>query len=338
MAIRYTDLKTRNRPASDFILRRYDPSLLKLVAVGFVTLGSAVGVISLLLPPFALTVTLTLMMGGLGAYVYVKLQRIRDLLLAAEFQNALFASSLSAGYNFCFIATKEGSITYMDNGTQRLFADGLKERQLTVAGLLKFSKLPSVDQDRILDMLMQTEPQRAVCEMRLSDHRMHRVALSVEPISRPEGYVIVRGRDYVESRDNTGKIGAPTVNPLLSQSTIGMFSTVMDRMGVGFYMADTTGNLLFANSTLERWLGFEAGEISKGKMTLRDVLHGISAVDALNPSDFDGEHALLKKQGGLIRAYINQKIVYGDGKRPLGCVTMITNLIETDPDVKKTLW
>jgi len=226
----------------------------------------------------------------------------------------------------------------MDQGTQRMFADLLKERQLNLVNMLKVARVPTIEQDKILDIVLRGTPERVICDMRGHDNRTHRVVLSIEPISRPSGFLLVRARDYVEERDTPRGAAKAAVNPLLSKSTIGMFAHVMDRMGMGMYMTDVNGNLLYANPVLEAWLGFNEGEVTASNFTLREVLHGITPVEGLNPGDFEGEHNLLKKKGGLIRAYINQKIVYGEGKKPLGCVAIITNIIESDTEVKKSLW
>ena len=267
------------------------------------------------------------------------IQRTRDLVISTEFQNALFASALSSGCRFSCIINKEGSITYMDGGTQRMFADLLKERQMNLSNLLKIARVPNMEQDKILDLVVRGTPERVLCDMRGHDNRTHRVILTIEPITRPSGFLLVRARDYVEERDAAPRGAAKSMaNPLLSKSTIGMFAHVMDRMGMGMYMSDVEGNLLYANPVLENWLGFNVGEVTAGNFTMRDVMHGINPVEAMNPSDFEGEHNLLKKKGGLIRAYINQKIVYGEGKKPLGCVAIITSIIESDQEVKKSLW
>jgi PAS domain S-box-containing protein len=337
MAIRYSDLKKTNSTSADFISRRYDPTLMKLVVLFFIALGLGISLVSMLLKPFELVVVMTVLMGALGTYVIAHIQRSRDLVLATEFQNALFASSLSAGCRFSIIITREGTITYMDGGTQRMFSDLLKERQLTLVNMLKVAKLQTVEQDKIFDMVLRTTPDRLVCDIRGQDNRTHRVVITVEPIARPSGYVLIRARDYVEDR-GTERAMKAGVNPLLSKSTIGMFAHVMDRMGMGIYLTDMDGNMVYANPVLEGWLGFGEGEITGGGFTMREVVHGISAVDAMNPRDFEGEHAMLRKAGGLIRAYINQKIVYGDGKKPLGCVAIISNIVESNTEVKKSLW
>lgn len=338
MAIRYSDLKNRNKANSDFVTRRYNPSVVKLIGMFLALVACSIGVITLLLSPVNSIILLTVIIGGFGAYVIARLQASRDLVLTTEYQNALFASSLSNGYRFCCIVRKGGSITYLDSGTQRMFSEAISERQLTLSNLLTAAKAAKSVHDQVLDLAARGKEGSLVCELRAEDNRLHQVMLSIQPIKRPSGFMLVRARDYSAQEENAATKTVGAVNPLLSKSTIGMFAHIMDRMHMGMYMIDMQGNLLYANPALEEWLGFKKGEIAASNYTMRDVVHGITNADAIRPGDFEGEHSLLTKEGGLIKAFINQKIVYGDEHKPLGCVAIITNIVANDTDKKKTLW
>ncbi len=341
MAIRYSDFSKRNEKTADFVSRKYNPSLVKLVALFFLALACGIVITGFLLPPFYFVVMLTVVMGGLGTYVIVEIQRTRDLVVATEYQNAMFASALGYNSRFTMIIKREGTIIYMDNGLQKLFPDLMKERQFSMSNLLKMAKVGATEREKILDVVQRGNPDKMMFDMRAGDGRIHPIVLSVQPIMRPSGFLLLRGRDYVEDRNGAPipkTSQAPMTNPLLSKSSIAMFAHIMDRMGMGLYMIDMGGNILYVNPVLEQWLSFGQGEITSGKFTMRDVVHGVSVEDALNPGDFEGENSLLKKEGGLIKAYINQKIIYGDNNKPLGCVALITNMIETDSESKKKLW
>lgn len=341
MPIRYSDFRKRSDAPADFTVRRYNPSLLKMILLFFLALAAGIGITALLLPPLPFIIALTVVMAGLGTYVLLKLQRTRDLIIATEFQNALFASALGHNSRFCLILTREGAITYMDQGLQRMFPDLLRDRQISLAGLLKLGRVGGVEREKLLDAVQRGRADRVRLEMRSADGRPHPVALTLQPIARPSGFILLRGED-----DAAGAAPSPLpapapaapANPLLSRSSIALFAAVMDRMAMGLYLTDMRGQLLYANAVLERWLSFAAGEIAAGNLTLRDVVHGVSAQDALAPGDFEGENSLLKKQGGIIKAYVNQKIIYGDHHMPLGCVALITNMVESDSETKKRLW
>lgn len=340
MAIRYSDALKRNKRSTDFVSRTHNPSLLKLIALFFLALAAGIVITGLLLPPLYFVVVMTVVMGGLGTYVIVELQRSRDLVVAAEFQNAMFASALGHNSRFTLIIKKEGAIVYMDNGLQKLYPDIMKERQFSLANLLKMAKVGNTEREKILDVVQRANPDRLLFDMRAQDGRIYPVMLTLQPISRPSGFLLLRAVDYAEDRADAAvrPTSVQMSNPLLSKSSIGMFAHIINRMGMGLYMIDMGGNMLYANPVLEQWLSFTQGEITAGQYTMRDILPGVSVEDALHPGDFEGENSLLKKEGGIIKAYINQKIIYGDDNKALGCVALITNMVDTHSEAKKRLW
>ncbi len=344
MPIRYSDFKKRSESTADFVARKYDPSLLKLILLFFAALAIGISITALLLPPLYLIISLTVVMAILGSYVLLQIQRTRDLVVSTEYQNAMFASAIGYNCRFCIIIKREGAIIYMDPGIQRMFPDLIKERQISLSHLLKLGRVSTVEREKILDMVQRAQSETTVFEMRSADNRIHSLLLSVQPIVRPAGFLLLRTRDYTEDQQRA-HAAVPTAaqpqqppNPLLNKSSIAMFAHIMDRMDMGLYMTDMGGNMLYANPVLESWLMFQPGDITVGNFTMRDIVHGVSMAEALNPGDFEGEHSLLKKQGGLVKAYINQKIIYGDNNKPLGCVALITNMIESDSELKKKLW
>ena len=339
MPIRYSDTALKiDKKATDFVSRKYNPSVLLVIMLFFGALIVGIGVTSLLLTPFQMIVALTIVMGALGLFVIIELQRLRDMVVAAEYQNAMFASALGYNSKFCIIIKREGTVVYMNGGLYKMFPDLSRERQPSISNLLKMAKVGTVEREKVLDMIQRGVEDRMALDLRSSDNRTHQLMLTVKPIARPSGFLIIRGRDFVEERSLPKGSAAPMVNPLLSKSSIAMFANIMDRMGMGLYMIDMGGNMLYANPMLENWLSFGDGEITAGNFTMRDVVQGVTVEDALNPGDFEGENSLLKKQGGIIKAYINQKIIYGDNNKPLGCVALITNIVESDSELKKRLW
>ena len=343
MPIRYSDFTTTYEKTADFVNRKQKPGLMKIGGLFFLALA-CLGVAVFFLPPFYAVALLLVIVSAMGAYAITEIQRIRDMVVAAEYQNAMFASALGQNSRFCMIVKREGTIVYMDSGLQKMFPELVKERQFLLINLLKTAKGAADDREKVLEAVQRNVIDKSVEKillgMRAGDGLIYPVLLSVQQITRPSGYVLLRGWDYVEDRNGVAnaKTQAPIANPLLSKSSIAMFAHIMDRMGMGLYMIDMSGNMLYANPVLEHWLSFNEGDITAGKFTMRDVVHGLQVEDTLNPGDFEGEHSLLKKEGGIIKAYINQKTIYGDNNKPLGCVALITNMVESDAELKKKLW
>jgi two-component system, cell cycle sensor histidine kinase and response regulator CckA len=341
MAIRYTDFSTKNT-SSDFVSRKYIPTVVQLSLVFVFVLIIGITLSVLLLDKTLLIILLTLFMGALGVYVIIQIQRSHDLVLATEFQNALFASALGFNNKFCLIIKREGSIIYMDNGFQKMFPDLSRERHLSIAIMLKLGRVSAIDREKVFDIIERGVHDRVIFDIRGSDNQVNKIVMSFEPIARPAGFILLRGREFIQQRAGQAvqpdDMATTNINPLLNKSTITIFSYIMDRMNMGIYMNDTKGNLIYANPVFENWLAFKEGEIASGSYSLKDIVHGASQADTISPGDFEGEMTLVKKEGGIIRAFINQKIIYGEDKKPLGCVALINNIVERDTESIKKLW
>lgn len=342
MAIRYSDIPTKDMSA-DFVSRKYIPTVVQLGVVFIFVLIIAITSAVLLTDKGLLIFLLTVALGTLGVYVIVQIQRTRDLVLATEFQNALFASALGFNNKFCLIIKREGSIIYMDNGFQKMFPDLSRERHLSIAIMLKLGRVAAVDREKVFEIIERGLHDRVIFDIRGSDNEVNKIVMSFEPIARPAGFILLRGREYIQQRAGQAAqppedLGMANANPLLNKSTITIFSYIMDRMNMGIYMSDTKGSLIYANPVFENWLSFKEGDIAHGSYSLKDIVHGASPADTISPGDFEGEMTLVKKEGGIIRAFINQKIIYGDDKKPLGCVALINNIVERDAESIKKLW
>jgi len=344
MSIRYTDFVSGSSTPKDFVVRRRKPTLIELTLIFLFALMMSVTLPVMILDKMALIFWLCLMLGVAGWYVIVEIQRGRDLVLATEFQNALFASALGFNNKFCLIIKREGSIVYMDTGFQKMFPELLKERLISIAAMLKHGKVGTTDKEKIFAAIDRGVYDKVIFDINGKDGISNRIVMSIEPIVRPSGFILLRAREFIEQRfgekSGTGPSEAASgSNPLLSRSSITLFSYIMDRMNTGVYMTDPLGNIIYANPVMEQWLSFREGEIISSSLSLKDIVHqGSSHPGAITPGNFEGEVTLQKKEGGLIKAFVNQKIIIGDDKKALGCCALINNIVERDTDTKKSLW
>ena len=201
----------------------------------------------------------------------------------------------------------------------------------------------SIDKEKIFSALDRGVYDTIIFDIRTSDNQTVKIVMSLEPIIRPSGFILLRAREFVEQRSREGAPAEPKVqntgNPLLTKSSITLFAYIMDRMNTGVYMTDPTGMIIYANRLTEQWLGYRESEIITTNLTLKDIVHqGSSDPGTISPENFEGEVTLRKKEGGLIKAFINQKVILGDEDKLLGCVALINNIVEKDPNLKKSLW
>ena len=341
MVLSDNETKARFSAKTDFITRKQKPSLVLVLLSFVVILFLCIAVIVTTVDKRPLIFLLFFVLATFGSYVIILLQRSRDIVLATEFQNALFASALDYNRTFCLIIKNDGNIVYMDRSFQKIFPAFMKESHLTLTTFIEHGKIESSEASRILGAVERGTSNQSVCTAYGSDGRVHKLVISVEPIPRPAGFVMLHSREYVEKRkDNIGAPPSDSVEQtLLSRSSLTLFSNLLNQMHTGFYVIDTAGNIIFANSTLEKWLAYDEREIATGTFSLRDIIqHDDSGNHAMSPNDFDGEAMLRKNPGGLMRVNINQKLIHSDDRKVMGCLAIVTPFAEADSTAKKKLW
>jgi len=338
MTTRYAELDTSVSGTRDFVVRQRTPTILQLILI-FV--GTAVASLSVMANANAnnqqaMILLLLVLLGSTGWYAILQIQRSRDLVLTTEFQNSLFASALGINNKFCLIIRQNGTIVYLDRSFQDLFPDFLKQPRRTIDVLLEYEKVSREDSDKIFNAIERGVYDKVIFNVRDSKGEFHRLLMSIEPILRPSGFILLRGREYVEHRHSEG---ANADTPVLSKSTIALFSYVMDTMDMGVYMSGPTGNIIYVNPILEQWLGFREGEITSSNLSLQDMIyHGGNRVDTIQPDNYEGMVTLQKKAGGLMEGFINQKIIHNDHGKVIGCTALVHSIAETGTDSKKKLW
>ena len=338
MDVRYTDLDLMTNGAHDFIIRKRKPTAMQMATLFAIILLAMVSVMIAITDKFTLAVILILLSGGIGWYVMLQIQRYQDLLLATEFQNALFASALGLNNKFCMIIRRNGNIVYLDRMFQEMFPDFLKQSQRSIDVLLQLGKVSRQDSEKIFSAIEQGVYEKVIFEIRGADNKFNKILMSIEPILRPSGFILLRGREYIEVRaaDANNKI---TPSSLMNKSSITLFSHVMDTMNMGVYMTAPNGGLIYANPVLEHWLGYDDGEILSRNLSLQDLIYqGGSRPDSIEPDNYEGEVMMQKKTRGLMRSFINQKIIRDNEQKVMGCTALVHNFIDQTDNTKKKLW
>ncbi|MGE3714547.1 MAG: PAS domain S-box protein [Alphaproteobacteria bacterium] len=336
MPTRYTDMDLNTNGASDFVVRQRQPAISHVVSIIFIVLMIAISTAVFVADKYLLTALLVTILGMVGWYIVIQVQRNHDLLLATEFQNALFASALGLNNKFCIIIRRDGNIVYLDRAFQEMFPDFLKQSRRTLDVLLEQGRVEQDEVNRIFSAIEQGVYEKVVFNIRGAGKKYYKIVMSVEPIMRPSGFIMLRGREFVEKR-NTFK--DDNTNPILSESTITLFSHVMDTMNMGIYMTDPSGNIIYANPVLENWLGFEPGEIVSMNMGLGGIInHNQPDSTHIEPEDFEGEVRLNRKIGGYMKAFINQKVMRNTQDKIMGCTAIIHNFSDHEKEIKKKLW
>lgn len=120
----------------------------------------------------------------------------KDALDATEFLNALFASALGQGYDFCLIVTQADlRVFYLNRNFQTIFPEAVTLEECSLDLLLNMYGVAKSDQTFVLDAVKRDTSSQVKLKMKAgSEKTLGMVALSIEPVLRPSGYCLIRGR------------------------------------------------------------------------------------------------------------------------------------------------
>lgn len=187
--------------ADDFKTRERLPTILQF------TLTSAVIFGLLTIIYFAsksattfLILTGILMLISAGISVYL-IQKDRDMLIATEFQNAIFSSAINIGNEFYFITHNDSQIVYYNHGVRRIVPGFDKNRRFDIDNFIIAASLNDDDANRLTGALSQSTPSQIVITITNKEQVPQAFMLSIDPISRPANYFLIRGRHYVHRRN-----------------------------------------------------------------------------------------------------------------------------------------
>lgn len=332
MIARITDINYNSTSDKDFVIRRRYPTLLQLFIIFLSVVLVGMSVVLTVADKTALIAIIFILGGTTSWYVTTLLQRSRDQLLATEFQNALFSSALGMNHKFCFIIRRDGNIIYQDRSFQDMFQGFSRQASRSLGVLMDYGKVSGTDKDKIFRAIEQGDYEKVVFDICSADGKSQKIVMSMEPILRPSGFVLMRGREYIESRaSDEGRTSADTIN-LFNKSTMNLFSSVMDMMNMGIYMINQTGQIIYINPTLLRWLEYTPDDLKSGALTLQSIMHSNgNKADLSKAVGFEGEMLLQKKTGAQVKCFITQKTLYDERNKMAGCSGIVQHIIDQGP-------
>jgi two-component system cell cycle sensor histidine kinase/response regulator CckA len=325
MAIRFSDNLSDNTDGSDFIVRKRIPvpvQIILIFAVAFVAIYTTGCIISDTGGRVTFIVTLILTIGSLTWFTVYFSSRLRDLVLATEFQNAMLASAAQLSTRFCLITKRDGSIVYIDPGFQKAFPIFLQNTDRTIDGLLSGTGIAKEVIHKIILTLQQNLSDRVLLNFREGDGAAFQIMMTIDPLPRPKGYLLLRGRDYVEKRSSDTQ---RTV-----QSPGSVIAHALNALHEGILIADGSGTISYVNRALEEWLGFGPGEmLARPYNKTGHILYQYEGMDAgrLIGSDFEGDIVLQRKDRSLVTMEIRQS--------SLGTGAGLSAIIRPAGDAKK---
>lgn len=251
----------------------------------------------------------------LAIYVVMRTQLTLDLIMTTEYQNLLFSQALALGTSFCLFARRDGTIMYANEGVRSLFGHGIGESQ-ALDSLFIRGNVAATDRERIMSAIYSNQIERIVFPMTIATGKEKKFVMTVEPIARPIGYVLIRGREYRGERS-----GTQMMPDMLRTTSPDKLDHLLSQTPIGHYATDSVGRFEYVNPAFETFLGYAQGEIIAARVTLPQVLvtladHAVTA--DYTPSDFKGVATLQLKSRGTHPAILFQTVMRDEKGRVTG--------------------
>ncbi len=269
-----------------------------------VIVGLALNVGSLGAGLFSLLVTLLLC--GLAFYTVMIRQNNVDLVLATEFQNLIFASAASHGSDFTMFLKGDGAILYANEGLRKMFPSSSLDQGAALDTLLEEGKVANSDREKMYSALISGKGEKLVFPIK--DHKgvETQYIVSIQPLQRPPGVYVVRGREYVMSR--TAGVEKPKD---FKNTSLNHIDQAISNLPFGVYIIGSNGDVEFANHHLETSLGYAAGKLTDSSIRVDKFIYKPEERlhESFTPQEYKGDILLQRVNGALVKAQVQQHLL-----------------------------
>ncbi len=243
----------------------------------------------------------------LGFYILYRRQHNLDLVMTTEYQNLLFAQAVSLGTSFCMFARRDGTIVYANDGVHDLFPYFSYSDSQLLDAIFEAGSVPKIDRERLLSTIYSSGTDRLIFPIKSHTGEVKEYVLTVEPLARPSGFSVIRGREYLSTR-----AGTQLLPDLLRATSSDKLDHMLTHTPIAHFTTDPYGRLEYINPAMEKLLGYENGEMMANKLTLRQAvfqLAGRTMPDDYTLADFSGDATLKHKNGTHIPALLFQHVL-----------------------------
>lgn len=235
-------------------------------------------------------------LAGLAVFITRTVRFNRDLLLATEFQNAIFSSALMSGNLFSIIVRGDGSIVHVDRGTQDFFKGFSRYRHKHLEDILRIAQVSEEHQNAIFNALRSQQRERLLFGVTSHNGVTSDLVLTLDPITKPGNFTILRARAYSEKRAG----GAGPVADAQAHAQ-GNLLSLCNKLPLGIICADAQGSVSYVNASVEQWLGYAPGEIQRLNLTLAQIV--VEPLAAFGRGETSGEILFLTKDHARIALF-----------------------------------
>lgn len=233
-------------------------------------------------------------------------KRADDLVLATEFQNLLYSSAASIGSLFCIIAKRDGTVVHASPGLSDLFSTFPYTVPRALEGFFIEGRVQKIEQGRIIDALALDERRSMLIKLTTTKGESDMV-INIDPLPRPHGYYVIRGRYYQGDR----KSGSAN----LAEISIDTLRYLLDKSPVGHFICDDFGRFEYINPALASLLGQTAQDMIESRLHINDILSQTNGTPIGKEYEYhDMKEEVLLKSGKVTRLHLELSLIKEDNK------------------------
>jgi PAS domain-containing protein len=322
---RYADISSINPSTPDFVRRKrhgsvlyaflfYLSLLIILLGYGFYQNYHSKDVILIIL----ITVGISILI----LHALYTIQKSLDMIMAVEFQNALFTSALNIRMDFTIIMQRNGSIVYVDRGFRDMFPQVRAIDDRVLDYLVTNLRLDERSKEKFFMALRNYDYEQLVAEIFRADGQFDRYMLYLSPIPRPQGYFMIQARRYVDSRNaiDVNVEPIPQIIPNMHHTY-----SLLDALPDPAYLLSESGALKTCNQLFVEMLGFPTRKaLLESIRDLGTIIRQSGLLIRSNaPIPFQGNAEISSQSGDVFSVYLQQNIIRESG-RVMGALGIIS--------------
>ena len=248
-------------------------------------------------------------------YATARSQLDLDLVMAAEFQNMLYSQALSVGSAFTLIVRRNGNIVHASDGLANVFPNFNYANSQALAGLFEQGTVRTIDRERLMAALHSGGTERLIFPVISQYTEKKDYIITIEPLARPAGFSIIRGREYHGKR--TGMQNLPDA---LRGTSADKLDHLLATTPIAHYTTDQYGRFEYVNPAFEQLFGYAPHAIIESKLALHHLYFSLGEkllTEEYTVGDYTGPASIVTKSGRK-QAEVQQAVIRDSHGKALG--------------------
>lgn len=259
----------------------------------------------------------------LAVFVVMRKQQNLDLVMSTEYQNMLFAQAAALGSTFCLFARRDGTVVYSNDGIRQIFPDIAYGESQALDTIFERGKATAPERERVMAAVYSGKSERVILPITDSQGRTQDYIITIEPLERPGEFLVIRGREYRDSR-----AGTQILPESLRATSAEKIDHMLTKTPVAFFTTDEFGKFEYVNPAFEQMLGYGVSEIVSNHLTLSKILFQLNGqpVSDFTISDFRGDAMLSRKGSDLANVRLQLSVIrdpHGKAQGATGSALMV---------------